>query len=156
QRLIYGYRPGQTVTVGYARYGTQGTARITLMQAEEPKETVASADRGGSGTAPSGRLGIDARPLTPTLASEISAKGDVKGLVVRDVDPTGPAARLLFQNDVIMAVIGRGGVQRPVLTNDQLNDAIASATNGVVSLLVYNPQAGAGSRGTRVVNIPLQ
>jgi serine protease Do len=153
QRMIYMYQPGQTVTVGYARYGTQGTARVTLQEAPPPKETVASAgDReSGAGATPAGKLGVTVRPLTPELASQAGAPNNVRGLFVQNVDPSGPASRALTEGDIITAVIGRGGAQRTVLTNDQLRDAIDSATNGVISLLVYNKQIG----GTRVVNISL-
>jgi S1-C subfamily serine protease len=91
------------------------------------------------------------QPLTPQLAAEVEAPNSVHGLVISRVDPSGPASRLLTKGDVIVSVIGRGGVQRAVLSGDQLKDAISNTGNGVVSLLVYNKQAG----GTRVVNVPL-
>ena len=63
-------------------------------------------------------------------------------------NPTGPAARLLQQGDVIEQILGRG-TSRPVHSVEDLRDALEHSTSGVTSLLVYNQQAG----GTRVVNI---
>jgi len=158
QRAIYGYQPGQTVTLGYARYGTQGSAKVTLQEAPQEKETVASADRGDEAApnaTPTGRLGVTVVPLTPALATEVHATSNVHGLVVRDVNETGPARGHLYEQDVIVAVIGRGGVQTPVTSGPQLQAAVNNA-NGVISLLVYNAQlARDGSGGTRVVNVPL-
>jgi hypothetical protein len=71
-----------------------------------------------------------------------------RGLVVREVDPSGPAAGLLFQNEVLTATLSAGG-QRPLRTAEDLAAAVRGAPNGVVSLLVATPQ------GTRVVNIAL-
>jgi S1-C subfamily serine protease len=70
--------------------------------------------------------------------------------VVR-VDPNGPAAQQIIPQDVITATLN-GGVQRPVRSAQDLQQAVSGAKNGVVSLLVYSPQA----QGTRVVNIPLE
>jgi serine protease Do len=154
QRTIYGYQPGQTVTIGYARYGTQGTAKVTLQEAPAERETVASNDaESGSNATPTGRLGVSVEPLTPQNASEVRAPSSVRGLVIRDVQQSGPARGHLYEGDVIVAVIGRGGVQRAITTNAQLLDVVNNA-NGVISLLVYNSQFG-GTGGTRVVNVPL-
>jgi serine protease Do len=154
QRTIYGYQPGQTVTIGYARYGTQGTAKVTLQEAPVERETVASNDaEAGSNATPTGRLGVSVEPLTTQNASEVRAPSSVRGLVVRDVQQSGPARGHLYEGDVIVAVIGRGGLQRPITTNAQLLDVVNNAS-GVISLLVYNSQFG-GTGGTRVVNVPL-
>jgi len=157
QRTVYGYQPGQTVTLAYARYGTQGTARVTLSEAPA-EEAVASRgeddDDAAAGATPTGKLGIDVQAVTPQLATQLRVPQSVRGVAIARVDPSGPAATLLGQGDVITAVIGRGGVQRPVLTGDQLKDAVNGASNGVVSLLVYNRQLGP-SGGTRVVNVPI-
>ena len=154
QRTIYGYRPGQTVTLGYQRFGTQGTARVTLVEApNEPREVAAATPNAPTNAAPTGALGVQVMPVTQQIAAQFRL-GNVRGLVVADVEPSGPARGLLGQGDVITAVIGRGGVQTPVQTPAQLSAAVSNAPNGVLSLLVFNPQFGS-TGGTRVVNVPV-
>jgi|GEM_PF-4132206 S1-C subfamily serine protease len=70
------------------------------------------------------------------------------GLLVERVDPAGPAASLLQPGDIIESTLGAESA-RPVHSIDDLRAARAHASNGVISLLVYSPQAS----GTRVVNI---
>ncbi|WP_158508624.1 trypsin-like peptidase domain-containing protein [Gemmatirosa kalamazoonensis] len=157
QRTIYGYQPGQTVTLAYARYGTQGTARVPLQEAPPEKETVAANDAGEprSNATPAGRLGVSVEPLTPELATQARVtNSSIHGLLVSEVKETGPARGHLIEGDVIVAVIGRGGVQRQITSGAQLKDAVDNAP-GVISLLVYNSRLSVGAAGTRVVNVPL-
>jgi serine protease Do len=95
------------------------------------------------------QLGIGVEPLTPEIARQLQITGNVQGLVVSEVDPNGPASTRLTRGDVITAVLGASR-QQQLRTIDDLRDAIARSS-GVLSLLVYSPQA----RGTRVVNVPL-
>ena len=101
-----------------------------------------------------GALGIQVTPVTQAVAAQYQLNASVRGLVVADLDPSGPSRGLLFQGDVITATVGRGGAQRPIQTPEQLHDALNAATNGVITLVVYNPQSTTNNR-TRVVNVPL-
>jgi serine protease Do len=155
QRLIYGYRPGSTVTLTYQRFGTQGTAKVTLQEApNEPQVASGGARSTTPDAAPAGALGIQVAPLTPQVASRLGIDASVRGLAIADVDPQSPARGLLAGGDVITASIGRGGAQRPVMTAADLRDATAAAPNGVVTLLIYNSRFGPNG-GTRVVNVPV-
>jgi serine protease Do len=151
QRTIYGYQPGQTVTVGVQRYGAQRSIPVTLREAPAPRTTAAAAPARPAERAPASApaLGISIAPYTggeatSARASELPA--GTRGLAVRDVDPSGPAAGLLFRDDVITATLGAGG-QRPIRSADDLATAVRAAPNGVVSLQVANGPT------TRVVNI---
>jgi hypothetical protein len=126
------------------------------MEAPDDRPVAARTERAPeSGGTPTGKLGITVEPTGAQVASESGARANgVRGVVVKDIDPSGPARGRLFQEDIITAVIGRGGAQRPITTGAQLKEAVDNATNGVVSLLVYNPQSG-NAGGTRVVNVPL-
>jgi serine protease Do len=153
QRMLLGYQPGQTVTLRVMRYGTEQTVRLTLGEAPVPAGMVAGPAGGGAGAerSASRRLGVQVAPVTADVAAQLELPQGVRGLVVAAVDPRGPAVGRLVPSDVITARIVAGG-ERPVRSVQDLEQAITEARNGVVSLLVYSPQA----RGTRVVNIPVQ
>jgi serine protease Do len=149
QRTVFGYEPGQTVNVTVQRFGAQRNIAVTLREAPAAR-TVASAAPARPAPAPASapKLGIGIEPLPADGVQAAGLPSGTRGLVVRQVDPSGPAAGLLFQDDVITATLGAGG-QRPVRTNEDLSAAVRSAPNGVVSLLV------AARGGTRVVNMAL-
>ena len=149
QRSIYGRAPGSTVALTTQRYGSQRPANVTLGEAPREQQVAATPaaapDRGSS--AP--KLGIRLDQVTPELAQQLRLSGPPQGLIVTDVDPSGPSAALLQQGDVIRAVLSSAGT-RPVRTTADFQSTLASASaNGVVSLLVsYRDQQ-------RVVNVPL-
>ena len=146
QRMIFGFEPGSTVTLELHRYGQQQTAQVTL--GEPPKEQQ-TASRGGDSNSGTPQLGIGVVPVTPDVANRLQLPSGTTGLLVGQVDPTGPAATAgLTRGDIIEAALGPGS-ERPLRSIDDLRTAVTHATNGVVSLLVFSPQAG----GTRVVNI---
>jgi len=145
QRTIFGFQPGQTVTLDVDRYGTRRTTHVTLGEPPAESQTANASTSKNSGTA---QLGIAVVPVSPEIASQLQLPAGTGGLVIEQVDPTGPAAALLQRGDVLESVLGRGSAQ-PIRSVDDLRQALSHASNGVVSLLVYSPQAG----GTRVVNI---
>ena len=94
------------------------------------------------------KLGLRLAPVTPEVVQQYRLPAGTQGLVVLDVDASGPSAQLLQQGDVIRAVLSSAG-QRPVRTAGDLQSTVQAASNGVVSLLVaFRDQQ-------RVVNIPL-
>ena len=154
QRLVYGKRPGDQVTIGLQRYGEARTARLTLGEAPAER-TVAAAPSVSTSRTPTARLGIGVAPLgqlPQAQRAQLRVPANVQGLLVTEVDPSGPAARLLFRGDVIVAVLGAGGQRTAVASAEQLRDVTARAPRGVASLLV-----AAGPEGqTRVANVPLR
>jgi serine protease Do len=152
--MLLGFEPGQKVTLTVQRFGTQRTVPVTLGEPPAPPRAPAArgTDSVRAGAAPAPRLGVSVAPLTPELARELQLPQTVAGVVIGGVDPAGPAAGLLLPGEVVTAVFGPGGVQRPVRAVSDLQQAVAAARGGVVSLLVYTPQA----RGTRVVSVPLR
>jgi serine protease Do len=148
QRTVYGFQPGQTVNVTVQRFGTQRTVPITLREAPTERTTAAAARPAERAPASAPKLGIGIEPLPAEAVQAGGLPAGTRGLVVRDVDPSGPAAGNLFRDDVITAALGAGG-QRPIRTTEDLAAVVRAAPNGVVSLLVATPQ------GTRVVNLAL-
>jgi serine protease Do len=156
QRLIFGYKPGQTVPVDVMRFGTNRTFRLTL--GEPPASTQlasgSSGEESGSGIA-SRRLGITVAPVTPAIAAQFGLSGVTQGLVVARVDESGPAFGVLSPNDVIIAALGEGGVRKPMRSVDDLQDAVRHPVNGAVSLIIAAPSPNGGAPQQRVANILL-
>ncbi|HZF69006.1 MAG TPA: PDZ domain-containing protein, partial [Gemmatirosa sp.] len=122
---------------------------------EAPGErTVAAAPSTTTSRAPTARLGIAVAgigELAQAQRTQLRVPADVQGVLVTDVDPSGPAARLLQRGDVIAAVLGAGGTRTAVTTAEQLRDAVGRSRTGVASLLVAGP-----SGQTRVANVLLR
>jgi serine protease Do len=153
QRVVYGFQPGQTVTLTLQRFGEERTARLTLVEAPTPRvETLAARDEPvAPSSTPASRLGVTVAATTAQVVTELRLPSGTTGVVVSEVDPSGPAAGLLVPRDVITAVLG-GRARRAVRSPEELRTAASSAPNGVVSLLVVT----SGSGATRVVNVPVE
>ena len=89
---------------------------------------------GGAGNAPGDRhIGVSVEPLTPALAEELGVRQGTQGLVVRSVDPRGPAARAGVQpGDVIVAVN-----RQPVRSASEIGTAL-NGSSSRPSLLLIN------------------
>ncbi len=149
QRTIYGRTPGSTVALTTQRYGSQRNATVTLSEAPADKQVAATPTTAPERGSAAPKLGIQLAPVTPELAQELRLTAPAQGLVVTDVDPTGPSSAFLQQGDVIRAVLSASG-SRPIRTTSDLQSTLSSASSsGVVSLLVQFRD------GQRVVNIPL-
>ena len=121
--------PGTAITLTIVRDGKQMqlTATLTQLSANAQPGTERS---GQSGT--SGRLGMTAETLTPGMASELGLNPDIKGVVITNVDPTGPAADAGLQTgDVILQIN-----HQPVHSVSDVEPALSKAANGSSLLLV--------------------
>ena len=87
--------PGTEVTLTILRDGKEQQLKVKLAElAGKPlRPTVTN----GGGPAEGARLGISVQPLTPDIARQLGLRGAVSGLVVSDVDPSGPAAEAGIQ-----------------------------------------------------------
>jgi len=97
--------PNSQVSLSIIRDGRE--QRVNLKVGELTAESAASGrSSGGPGNAPADRhLGVSVEPLTSALAEELGVRKGTQGLVVRSVDPGGPAARAGVQpGDVVVAV----------------------------------------------------
>jgi S1-C subfamily serine protease len=99
------------------------------------------------------RLGISVEPVTPDLAQQLQLPSNMRGLVVTDVTPGGPAWETLYDDpqrngpDIILSVEGK-----PVRTEADLRNALRAEKPGsIVTIGVYNPRA----QGRRVERIRL-
>jgi serine protease Do len=104
-------KPGTEIKLTVIRDGKEQeiTAKLDELTADNAKAQ--GKDNGEEKPADksesNGKLGVDLEPLTPDLAKRLRLSGDVKGLVVTDVDPEGAAAdKGIRQGDVIMEING--------------------------------------------------
>jgi serine protease Do len=93
--LIASLKPDAKVKVAVLRKGREETLSVTI--GEQPSDVVA--------TLPRGKLGLSVQTVTPPIARALGYDKELKGVVVTDVKPDGPAAKAgLKRNDVILQV----------------------------------------------------
>ena len=128
---VAGTQPGTAVTLTVLRDGREQELRATL--GERKAESAARGDEeGGGGETPGGKLGLSVEPLTPESAAQLKLAAGTRGLVVRGVDPEGPAAEAgLRQGDVILEVN-----REPAGSAEQLRGALQQSGRRPLLLLV--------------------
>jgi len=140
QRIVRNHNPGETIEIEAMRYGQRKTFRVTLMEAKTDQE-VASAS--APANAPAGgmlhpALGISVAPVSPEIAAQARLTTPVRGVLVSDVTPGGPADQKLARNDVITEVLFPAP-RRAINTPAELQQVLGRLKNGdYVSLSVYS------------------
>ena len=171
QQVVGFKRPGSIAKVEVAR--KDGVRKVFNVRLVEQGETAQLAQRNEDDTPNEptnddageikNRLGIGVETLTPDLIREITASmqssssaiSRTRGVLVDDVDPYGPADGLLFtpsqRINIITAVEGK-----PIRSESELRAALKQFKAGdIVTLSVFQPQAGSGQGGTSVVRVKL-
>jgi Do/DeqQ family serine protease len=126
--------PGRTVTLRISRNRDEQELSLTLgeLTPQQRPSGPANEVEPQARTDDSGKLGIAVQPLTPTIAQQLRISADVQGLVVLEVDPSGPAADAgIQQGDVIEQVD-----QQPVRSVADLKAAIERSDKRPLLLLV--------------------
>lgn len=131
---VAGSAPGTEITLSIVRDGQQQDVKATL---DEFDANAASKTQNGgddNDAAPekeSGKLGLSLQPVTPQVARQLNLTSP-EGLVITDIDPTGPAAEAgLTRGDVVLEVN-----KHAVATVDEVKTALDKAGNGPVLLLI--------------------
>jgi serine protease Do len=148
QQVIGFRKPGDVVKVEVARKGGVRKTFDVKLQALNDQSQVAGADEeesgkgGAAGGTAMNRLGISVEPITPSVAQQLQLPQGMRGLVVTDVTPGGPAWETLIDDpqrngpDIILSVEGK-----PVRTETELRNALkAEKAGNIVSLGIYNPR----------------
>jgi len=149
QQVIGFRKPGDVVKVEVARKGGVRKTYNVKLQALNDQPQLAGANEGDTdrSSAPSGatmnRLGITVEPVTPDVAQQLQLPQGMRGLVVTDVTPGGPAWETLVDDpqrngpDIILSIEGK-----PVRTEADLRTALkAEKAGSIVTLGVYNPRS---------------
>ncbi len=137
---IAGTAPGTAVTLSIRRGGAAQEVKAIL---GEFVPQTAGAEPNGNSPAPenveTGKLGIGVQPLTAEVATQLGLDKSTQGVVVTQVDPTGPAADAgIQQGDVIEQVN-----QQPVRSAADFRTAMQRSGTRAALLLINH-------RGTRV------
>ncbi len=126
--LIAQSKPGTTVQLTVLRNGQEMTVPVTLGTLPNQNEQSSNNPEESQG----GDRGISVESLTPQIRQSLGLPASTEGVVVDDVDPSGPAADSgLRRGDVIESVN-----QQPVHNPQELQAAFSSAGNKPVLLLV--------------------
>ena len=131
---VAGTPPGTDVTLTIVRDGQQQD--VTAKLDEFDVNAVSKNQNGGddSDAAPekeSGKLGLSLQPVTPQIARQLNLTS-TEGLVITDIDPTGPAAEAgLARGDVILEIN-----KQAVTTADEVKAALDKANNRPILMLI--------------------
>jgi S1-C subfamily serine protease len=134
------------------RYGQRKNFRVSLMEAPTDQQVATSTTR----TEPEGEgivhpaLGISVAPVSTEIAAQARMSTPVRGVMVSDVIPGGPAEDKLFKNDVITDLLYPQ--RRSINTPADLQQALGGLKNGsYISLKVFNLTES--THAPRIVNL---
>lgn len=133
--------PGSTVNIRILRNGSEQEVNATLGELRPESGIAQSRDDNSpsSRETNSGALGLAVQPLTPSLAQQLGIDAQTQGLVVLQVDPSGPAADAGIQRGDVIEQAN----QQALRSVDDLRTATQRAGDKPVLLLVNH-------RGTTV------
>lgn len=132
---------GKQASVDIWRKGKPRSMKVTVGELEEQEE-VAAATPGktpekserGTGKAVES-LGLTVAPLTPDLRQRFELKDDVKGVVVTEVAPDGPAAKKEIRPGDIIVEVGQSQVRTPDEVVGRVKEVRDSKRRSVLLLL---------------------
>ena len=157
QRVIRGFKPGETVDVEVMRFRERKTFKVHLGEPVPDSSQVASAGtRGGVAPASGGehsydRLGITVQPVPDEVVSARQVDDRYRrGLLVTAVNTRGPAYRELAANqDIILRTLNP--VRKDIRSATDLEEVVRTLKRGdTLTLLVYTMGAS-----TKVVTLEI-
>jgi len=106
---VAGTLPGTSIKLSIVRDGNIMEVSATLdefnVDAKKAENQQDQDENGPSNNTENGKLGLTLQPLTPQVAKQLGMAADSGGLVVTDVDPSGPAADAgISRGDVILEI----------------------------------------------------
>jgi S1-C subfamily serine protease len=107
-----------------------------------PEAARANQEDGGDAEG-SAKLGISVSPLTPQRAAQLGLRRGTPGVVIDEVDPSGPAAQADIQPGDVIQEVNR----QPVRTPADLRDVLAKSGGRTPVLLI--------NRGGQSIFVPV-
>jgi serine protease Do len=139
---IAGTAPNSDVTLTVVRDGREQQLKATLGEFKAPterdEEAASNDGAGNTNGAPAGKLGLRVEPLTPDIAQQLGLPASRQGVVVADVDPTGPAADAGIERGDVIEQINRA----PVHATTDVASAVNRSGSRPVLLLVTRVSRG--------------
>lgn len=126
--------PGTEVTLTVLRDGREQQIKARLTERTEEIAREGNSPEGGPArpSDSAGRLGLSVEPLTPEIATRLNLRAGTQGVVVSNIDESGPAAEAgIREGDVIEKVNNQ-----PVSSITDLRNAMQSASTRPVLMLV--------------------
>jgi Do/DeqQ family serine protease len=128
---VAGTAPNSQVKVSMIRDGREQQVNVKL--GELTAESAKSERSGGSANAPGDRhLGVSVEPLTSDLAEQLGLRKGTQGVVVRDLEPDGPAARAGVQPGDVITSVNR----QPVRSTSDITAALKASSARPILLLI--------------------
>src|SRR5215207_5499691 len=153
QRIIRTHKPGETVTLEVMRFGEKKTFKVKLIEVTDAPQ-VASAEAPASVVpASEGRrfdkLGITVEPVSPALVTRARvAEPYSHGLMVSEVNVTGPAYRKVAADNTILVQVLNPGPRRDLRSPADLEAVLSRLKPGdVVTFLAYDVPRGPEDKG---------
>ena len=166
QRIVRAHAPHELVAIDVMRYGERKSFRVQLAERPDTPDAVSVVPTRPRGTTPALPAATPTSPSTrdplAALGLAVSAVDDAfahttglpaadRGVLVRDVTRSGPAATLVGAGTDVITDVLAPAPRRHVRDVAELRQALAAAVPGTaVSLRVYGTAAPAGAR---VVNL---
>ncbi|MEP6733004.1 MAG: trypsin-like peptidase domain-containing protein [bacterium] len=161
QRIVRGHKPGETMAFEVMHFGKKKTFNVKLTEAPDDPQLVAAANRNGMGTAEPAvatqsrqfdKIGITVEPMSPELVNKVDPAAR-KGLVVSDVNVTGPAYRKFAADGTILVEVLNPGPKRQLHSAADLDAVLSKMKSGE---LITFTVADIGNQGTRAITIQVQ
>jgi Do/DeqQ family serine protease len=121
--------PGTEVTITYIRDGHPQQAKATLQELK-PQQPNQQQEQGQQGH---GQLGLTVQPMSPAIAQQLNLPPDTQGVVVTNVDPSGPGADAGIQQGDVIEQVNR----EPVKSAADIQSALAKS-QGRPALVLIN------------------
>jgi serine protease Do len=123
--------PGQRTAVRLWRDGRERTVQVTLGETDVGAASALSS-RAPDAPATANALGLVLRPLDPAMRARLGIESDVRGVVVAQVDPAGPAAAKGIRPGDIVTRIG----QQDIASVDEAQAALQDAPSAADPVLL--------------------
>jgi len=145
QRVIRGFKPGQTVAIDVMRFGDKKTLNVKLGEPPADRTSdVASAEDDSRQPAARGsernydKLGITLGTVPTELATQARLSDQWRrGLLVTDVSPTGPAYHELNENSSIIVRV-LYPQKKDIRSASDFEEVVSGLKHGdLITLLVY-------------------